>query len=315
MTEQTHDVVIIGGGPAGLTAALFAGRARLDALLLEAALPGGEMALSNLVEAYPGFPDGISGFELGELMRRQAESFGARLVSTRAERLRREGELWVVECDDGRYPGRTVIVATGERHRKLGIPGEAELEGRGVSHHAARDGSHFRDRPVAIIGGDNAAAEAAEFLTRFCSRVLLVHDREQMKAEQILQERLQADAKIEIRTGTAVARIIGKDEVDSITLRQIGQDGSEITEAVAGVFVLSGWEPNSELLRGVADLDSEGYALAGEDTVTTAPGVFAAGDVRSKIIRRPTTAVADGAVAVHMAGLLLNGGKPLGGDT
>ena len=313
MAEQTHDVVIIGGGPAGLTAALHAGRARLDTLMLESALPGGEMALSNMVEAYPGFPDGISGFELGEMMRRHAESFGARLASAHADRLFREGELWVVECEDGSHRGRAAIVATGERHRKLRIPGEAEFEGRGVSHHAARDGSRFRDKPVAIVGGGNAAATAAEFLTRFCSRVLLVLEDEHLNAERILQERLQTDEKIEIRAATAVTRISGEDEVASITLRAAGSD-NETSEAVAGVFVLIGWEPNSELLQGIAKLDTQGYAQAGEDTVTTAPGLFVAGDVRGKPLRRPTTAVSDGAVAAHMAGLYVQQNSRSGGE-
>jgi len=302
MSEPIQDVVIIGGGPAGLTAALYAGRARLDALLLEAGLPGGEMARSPLVEAYPGFPDGISGFELGELMRRHAESFDARLVSALVEAVQPEGALWSVRCAGGeRHLGRALIVATGERHRRLGVPGEEAFAGRGVGQHAARDGSHFRDRPVAVIGGGNAAGEAADFLTRFCARVLLVHDRAALCADRVLQERARASAKIEIRERTTASAILGEERVRAVTLRDLAHDREDTVE-VQGVFVLAGWEPNSELLRGLAALDEDGYVLAGEDTCTSVPGLFVAGDVRSKELRRPTTAVSDGTMAAYMAG-------------
>ncbi|NOZ88229.1 MAG: FAD-dependent oxidoreductase [Deltaproteobacteria bacterium] len=306
--DTLRDLIIIGGGPAGLTAALYAGRARIDTELLEACVPGGEMSMRDLVEVYPGFPDGISGFELGELMRRQAEAYGSVLTSAKALSLEFDGHSWVVHCEGTDYRARAVIVATGESYKKLNVPGEEDLAGKGVAYCAVKEGSLFRDKAVAVIGSNNIALETVEFLSRIGTSITLLYQGESMKAEKVLQERVLANPKVQVKMANRVLSIHGTDSVERVHCFDQAR-GVEWDLDVRGVFILVGWQPNSGIVKNLAEIDEEGYIKADETTVTGLPGLFAAGDIRTKALRRPTTAVSDGAVAAFMVQSYLEGLK------
>lgn len=295
MTNE-YEVIIIGGGPAGLSAGLYTSRARLRSLLIEKGLVGGQITNAELVENYPGFPEGISGIELGQLMHQQATKYGLETLQAEATGLELQGEKRVVITSKGKFTARAVIIASGSERRKLGIPGEEELIGKGVSYCATCDGPFFRDSTVAVVGGGNAAITEALHLVKFASMVKVIHRRSELRATPILQEKALAESKIEFLWNTAVEGIEGKDKVKQLSLVNV-VSGKKSTLDAAGVFVAIGLKPNTDYLKGILPLDSAGYIVANEKMETQIPGVFAAGDVRLNSARQSITAAGDGATA------------------
>lgn len=300
MGADIHDVVILGAGPAGLTAAIYAGRARLDTVVIDRGVPGGQMATTDMVENYPGFPNGVSGVELAGLMSEQAERFGARIEMLEVEGLERDGDLWRVRTSGGPYTARAVIVATGTRPRELGVPGEKEFRGRGISYCATCDGAFFRHKPVVVVGGGDSAVTEAEFLTRFASRVTIIHRRDELRAARSLQERVLQNPKVQVRWSTVVTSFLGGDRLQRVRLRDV-KTGAESEMEAEGAFIYVGLLPNTGFLAGVVPLDEEGYLVTDEAMALPVPGLFAAGDVRRKRLRQVATAVSDGAVAAMSA--------------
>lgn len=295
------DLVIVGGGPAGLAAGIYAARSRLAVTLLEKELPGGQMILTERLENYPGFPEGITGFELGERMRQQAVNFGLDIKqTTEVQGLRIKEETRSVETADGEFEARTVIIATGRRARPLGVPGEAELRGRGVSYCATCDGPFFKDGSVVVVGGGDAAVEEALYLTRFARSLTLVHRRDQLRASRTLQDRLLANDKVEVAWDSIVTSIRGNQKVESVVM-QNKKSGEQIELEADGVFIYAGNTPNSDFVAETLELDDEGYILTGADMETSVPGVFAAGDVRRSPAKQVAAAVGEGVVAALSA--------------
>lgn len=295
-----EDLIIIGGGPAGLTAGLYAARSRLKALLLEKLSPGGQVLLTDSVENYPGFPEGISGFELMDRMRRQAENFGLDIQSREVVQLNLSPEKKEVVTDKGPLETRSLILTMGAMPRKLAIDGEERLIGKGVSYCATCDGPFYRDREVAVIGGGDTAVEEALYLTRFASRVHLVHRRKELRATRLLQERAFAQEKIAFAWDTIPIRILGETGVEEIELKHV-KSGDLSRLRLDGVFVFIGYDPNNGLVRGFLEVDSYGFIVTDNDMGTSMPGVFAAGDIRSKLLRQISTAVGEGATAAFAA--------------
>ena len=295
-----HDMIVIGGGPAGYAAALYAARAGLSVLVLEKLSAGGQMALTDVIDNYPGFVQGIDGFELGERMQQSAERFGAVTELAEVYRVDLKAEPKVVETSEGTFLGRTVVLATGAGPRELGLPEEQAQVGRGVHYCAACDGMRYRGRTVAVIGGGNSAVADAMQLARVAAKVIIVHRRDALRADQVGREALAKLPNVEFRWNSAVSGILGDKQVTGLRLWDTAS--GEMSElAVDGVFVSIGRKPASELVRGQAELDRSGYVVADESTRTGVPGFFAVGDVRTKALRQVATAVADGAVAVHFA--------------
>ena len=296
--EKVYDVVIVGAGPAGLTAAIYALRAGLDTLLLEKSFTsGGQTASTYEIDNYPGLP-GISGEEFGQKIRSHADQLG--LVSERAQVKGisvDENGIKTLKTRKKEYAARTVIVASGARHRLLGAKGEEEFSGMGVSYCAPCDGAFYKEQTVAVIGGGNVAVEDAIFLARICRKVYVVHRRDQLRAEEILQKKLSQFSNVEMCWNQVCEKIEGQDQVEKVCLRNT-KTGEEREIAVDGVFIAVGIHPNSEAFQGVLDMDESGYIRAGEDGCTNIPGIFAAGDVRTKKLRQIVTAVSDGANAV-----------------
>jgi thioredoxin reductase (NADPH) len=295
-----EDLIIIGAGPAGLTAGLYAARSRLKTLLLERLSPGGQVLLTDSVENYPGFPEGISGFELMDRMRSQAERFGLSIESQEVIRLNITREKKEVITDKGTLESRSLILTMGATPRKLNIEGEVSLTGKGVSYCATCDGPFYRDREVAVIGGGDTAVEEALYLTRFASRVHLIHRRDALRATRLLQERAFAQEKIAFAWDSIPTRIVGDAGVTEIELRNVKSgDLSRLT--VDGVFIFIGYDPNNDLVKGLLELDGVGFIVTDNDMQTSVPGVFAAGDIRSKLLRQISTAVGEGATAAFAA--------------
>lgn len=293
-------MIIIGSGPAGLAAAIYAQRAKLSSLVIEREyMSGGQVVNTYEVDNYPGF-SGISGFELGMKFREHADKLGAEFVNAEVSELELEGKVKRIVTDEGVYEAKTVVIATGARHRKLGIPGEEELGGMGVSYCATCDGAFFRDHTVAVVGGGDVAVEDAIFLSRGCEKVYLIHRRDELRAARSLQERLFACANIEFLWDTEVTKIYGEDHIECIGI-QNKKTGEKKTMDVEGIFVAVGTIPNSELVAGKVETDKQGYVIAGEDCITNIEGVYAAGDVRRKMMQQIITAAADGANAVNSA--------------
>ena len=296
--SDVHDVIVIGSGPAGYTAALYAARAQLAPLVFEGTSFGGALMTTTEVENYPGFRDGITGPELMDQMREQALRFGADLQMEDVESVSLAGPVKSVVSADGReHRARAVILAMGAAARYLGVPGEQELLGRGVSSCATCDGFFFRDQDIAVIGGGDSAMEEATFLTRFARSVTLVHRREEFRASRIMLERARANGKITILTNKAVVAVQGTDTVSGLALRDT-LSGETTTLAVTGVFVAIGHEPRSALVRDVLDVDADGYVLTqGRSTATSIEGVFAAGDLVDRTYRQAVTAAGSGCAA------------------
>lgn len=294
-----HDVIIIGSGPAGYTAAIYAARANLKPVIFEGALEsGGALMNTTEVENYPGFPEGIDGPDLMANMRAQAERFGAVLISDDVTSVQLDGEVKIVrDSDDVEYHAKAVILAMGSGYRKLGLADEERLSGRGVSWCATCDGAFFRDKPIAVIGGGDSAMEEATFLSRFGTKVVVVHRRDELRASKIMAERAKRDPKIEFAWNSAVEAINGENSVTSLTLRNT-VDGTLSDVEVNGVFIAIGHDPRSELVKDQVDTDAEGYVLVeGRTTATNLPGVFACGDLVDHSYRQAVTAAGSGCSA------------------
>lgn len=296
--NHIYDILIVGGGPAGYTSALYAARAGLDAVVLEKLAPGGQMALSHQIDNYPGFVEGIDGFSLAQQMQQGAERFGAQTVMTEVHSLDLTGDIKTAHTSDGDYLGRTVILATGANPRPLGVPQERELVGRGVSYCAACDGMFFRNRTVVVVGGGNSAAADAKLLSRVAKQVIIIHRRDTMRAEQIDQQALKAADNVQFLWNSVVTELLHEDRITGVRVRNV-ESGQETVVPCDGVFVSIGRKPATELLGGQITLDQNGYIDAGESLETNVPGVYAVGDVRRKDLRQVVTAVSDGAAAVH----------------
>ena len=307
MSETIYDVIIIGGGPAGLTAGLYTSRAKLKTLLLERMIMGGQVMTTTKVENYPGFPGGIDGPELMMKFQEHCQEFGLEVVTGEAEGLVDNGDYKSLTVDGKEIKTRSVIITTGAEPSKLGIDGEASLVGRGVSYCATCDGAFFRDVEVAIIGGGDTAAEEALFLTRFASKVYLIHRRYELRATKILQDRIASNEKIEVLWDTVVEKANGDNSgLTSVTLKNL-KSGESSELPLAGMFIAIGVTPKAHFLAEILELDADGYILTDAECRTSMPGVFAAGDVRKKILKQIATAVGDGAVAAIMAEKYLDG--------
>ena len=297
--EAIHDMVIIGGGPGGYTASLYAARAGLDVLLLERLSAGGQMALTHQIDNYPGFPEGVEGFALGQQMQKQAERFGAKTRLADVQRVELTASPKKIETSEGTFYARTVVIATGADPRRLGLPGEDALLGRGLAYCAACDGMFYRGKTVAVVGGGNSAAADALLLSRIVEKVILIHRRDTLRATRIYHEPLMQAGNVEFRWNSVVTEILSEDTVTGVRIRDV-LTGKEEVIPLGGVFVSIGRKPATALVEGQLALE-DGYILAGETTETSLPGVYAVGDVRTKPLRQVVTAVADGATAVHMA--------------
>lgn len=296
--SHIFDVIIIGGGPGGYTAALYTARAGLDTVVLEKLSAGGQMALTTQIDNYPGFPEGIDGFTLGENMQQGAERFGARTELAEVSGVSLKGEIKTVETSEGIFRGRTVILATGAEPRMLGLPKERELTGRGVNYCAACDGMQYRGKTVVVVGGGNSAAADAMLLSRVAKKVILVHRRDTLRATKVYHEPLMQAENVEFLWDSTVTELLHEEKVIGVRLRNL-KTGEEREVSCDGVFVSIGRMPATELFREEVETDESGYVKADESTCTSLPGVFAVGDVRTKVLRQVVTATADGAVASH----------------
>lgn len=295
-----YDIIIIGSGPAGLSAAIYAQRACLDTIVIEKnGISGGQVLNTWEVDNYPGFP-GVTGFELSRQFREHANKLGARVVQDEVVQVELSGNVKKVVCEEETYEARCVILASGAHHRTLEVPGEEELRGAGVSYCATCDGAFFRGRTVAVVGGGDAALEDAIFLARMCEKVYIVHRRDKLRGAKRLQERLQALENIEFVWNSETVAIEGNAQVEALRLRQT-KTGEERRLDVDGVFIAVGIAPESELYAGQLELDEQGYIRADESGQASVPGVFAAGDVRTKALRQILTAASDGANCVASA--------------
>ncbi|MCL6648383.1 MAG: thioredoxin-disulfide reductase [Chloroflexi bacterium] len=294
------DVVIIGAGAAGLAAGLYAARSRLKAVLLERLGAGGQLGLTEWIDDYPGFPEGISAADLTLAMEAQTRRFGLEITYDEAVAVALTEKVKVVTGGQRVYRAKTVIIASGGQPARLGVPGEVEFQGRGVSYCAVCDGAFFQDQPLAVVGGGDSAVEEGDFLTRYASHVTIIHRRDELRAAKILQERAFANPKISFLWNTVVEEIRGDAAVSGLRLRNV-KTGAESALAVKGVFIFIGYRPNTAFLAGQVALDPNGYIVTDEAMRTNLPGVFAAGDVRQKVLRQLTTAVADGSIAALSA--------------
>ena len=299
MTEE-YEVIIIGGGPAGLTAGLYASRARLNSLLIEKGLIGGQIVNAERVENYPGFPDGISGFEMGELMHRQATKYGLKTLLAEVSGIELQEAQKVVRTTDGNFVTKAVIVAGGSKWQKLGIPGEEKFVGKGVSYCATCDAAFFRDLPVAVVGGGDSAITEALHLAKFASKVFVIHRRDQLRATRILQEKAFAEPKIEFLWNNTVGEIEGQDTVRKLKLHQV-KTGEESTLDISGVFVSIGLSPNTDYLKDTLPLDDIGHIITNSRLETETAGIYAAGDIRHDSARQAIAAAGDGATAAIYA--------------
>ncbi|MBI4302669.1 MAG: thioredoxin-disulfide reductase [Chloroflexi bacterium] len=297
---KEYDIIIVGGGPAGLTAAIYSARARLKTLIIEKAVPGGQIATTGLVENYPGFPDGVMGGELSQLMADQAKKFDTETISAEVLSLEVRDNERVIHTSEGDYSAKAVILAGGADPTKLGIPGENEFTGKGVSYCATCDGPFFINKVVAVIGGGDSAVDEGMFLTRFASKVIVIHRRDQLRATKIIQERAFANPKMEFIWDTVVEAIEGNEVVQRLQLKNVKTQERRTLE-VGGVFVYVGLRPNTDFLKSILALSPDGHILVNEQMETAIPGIFAAGDIRVNAARQAVSAAGDGATAALAA--------------
>lgn len=305
MTDKIWDVVVVGGGPAGYTAALYSVRAGLSVLVLEMLSPGGQLATTSKIDNYPGFEDGIGGFELAQQMQVQAENLGVETLYAGADKLELSENPKKIYTSEGVLQARTVMIATGASPRHMGIEAEERLQGLGVTYCATCDGMFYRGKTVAVAGGGNSAAEDALYLSKLCKKVYIVHRRDTLRASKSSWGPLNSAENIEFLWNNRIVDLEGEEKLSAMVLENT-QDGSRKTVAIDGLFVAIGRKPTSELVAGQLELDDYGYIVADETTRTNIPGVFAVGDVRQKPLRQVVTAVADGAVASKYAEEYLN---------
>ncbi len=309
-SQVLYDVIIVGGGPAGLTASLYTSRARLKTLLVQSGFLPSQVAITEKIENYPGFPDGINGFELIARFKKQSAIFGTEFIFGEVENIR-EGKkeqqnMWQLSIKDGlkgrikKYDCLSVIIASGAKPRKLGIAGEDKLIGRGVSYCAICDGAFFMDKDVIVVGGGDTAAKEALFLTKFVKKVTLIHRRDKLRATKILQEKISANKKIELVFNSQVIEIAGEDKVQAVKLKNTKTEKEAIISC-DGVFIFAGLLPNTDFLEGLVALDEKGYIITGVDMGTQAKGIFACGDCRKKLLFQVVTACGDGATAAFSA--------------
>jgi len=302
---KEYDVIIIGGGPAGLSAGIYSSRARLRTLLIEKGMFGGLIANAELVENYPGFPEGISGFDIGERMHQQASKFGLETLLAEVTSVELLKDIKTVSTSEGDLSAKVVIIASGAERKRLGVPGEDLLVNRGVSYCATCDGALFKDRVVAVVGGGDSAVEEALFLTRFASKVIIIHRRNQLRALKPTQERALSHKKIELMWDTVVEEIKGKNKVSELAVRNV-KTGEISKIFLDGVFIYIGQIPNTGFLKGQIPLDKEGYIITDDRMRTQIKGVYAAGDIRKNSSRQVITAAGDGATAAISAEKFLN---------
>ena len=296
--DKIYDVVIIGGGPGGYTAALYCARAGLSTMVLEKLSAGGQMALTSQIDNYPGFEEGIDGFSLAEKMQQGAERFGAETELAEVLSVDFSGEIKKIESSEGTFKAKTIIIATGAVPRELGVPGEKELVGRGVGYCATCDGMFYRNKTVMVIGGGNTAAADTMTLSRICEKVILVHRRDSLRATKVYHKQLEETPNIEFYWNTTVSEFLYDKKLTGAKLHNV-KTGEDTEISVDGAFISIGRKPSSELFEGILAMDEAGYIIADESTRTNIPGVFAIGDVRTKALRQVVTAVADGAMASH----------------
>lgn len=309
MPKDIYDVIIVGGGPGGLTAGLYASRADMKTLLLEGNAQASQITMTDMIENYPGIP-AIGGFELNNTFKNQAVEFG---LEARPEQVvcidqaqSRDVKGWEVVTGSGAYQTLSVVVATGAAWSRLGVPGEAKMLGRGVSNCATCDAPFYRNREVAVVGGGDTAVQEAVYLTKFASKVTLIHRRDRLRATAILQQRAFANEKITFAWDSVVEEIIGEDGVTGVRIRNVKDPNRHDDIAVDGVFIFVGLVPNTDLVRGVVNLDEDGYIIADSDMRTSSPGIFACGDCIAKPLRQVITACGDGATAAHSASLYVD---------
>jgi thioredoxin reductase (NADPH) len=299
-TSSQYDVIIIGGGPAGLTAGLYTSRAKLKTILIEGSAVGGRMAEAWEIENYPGFTESINGYDLTQKMYEQATKFGVEHAQSSVTAIINDGANKTVTTTSGDYVAPAIIIAGGSERRKLGVPGEKELAGRGVSFCATCDGPFFRDKVVAVVGGGNGALNEATHISHFASKVYIIHRRDTLRATPVLQEKTKSDPKIEFIWNTDVEAIEGEDTVEHLKLKNI-ITGEESTLPVGGVFIAVGLVPNTDYLKGLVEMDSSGAVVTNDKMETNVPGIYAAGDVRANSVRQVVTAAGDGATAAIYA--------------
>jgi len=299
--NEMYDVVIIGAGPAGLSAAIYTGRARLNTVVIEKGVPGGQILFTDIIENYPGFPEGVNSFELIESFRKQAERFGARFLTDDILEIRKQKKngLWEIISKTNVYNARSIIIATGAIHRKLNVPGEKELTGRGVSFCATCDGAFYREKIVGVVGGGSWALTEALFLTKFAKTVKLIHRRDQFRGEKILQERVKKHDKIEILWNSIIEEIKGREKLESIVLKNVKTHESSKVE-LDGLFISIGADPNTGFLKGMIDINQWNEIIVKKNMKTSVDGIFAAGDVTDACPNQVATAVGTG-VAAAMA--------------
>lgn len=298
--KKIYDVIIIGAGPAGMTAAVYASRGNLDTLMIERGMPGGQMADTEDIENFPGF-ESILGVDLSNKMFEHAKTFGAEYAYGDVKDVTVDGDYKIVTAGEKEYKTKTVIIATGAQYRKLGVDGEAELTGRGVSYCAVCDGAFYRDREIVVIGGGDSAVEEGMYLTKFAKKVTVIHRRDKLRAQKIIQDRAFANEKMDFIWNNTVKTFNGKDgKIDSLTLVNT-ETGEETEHQTEGAFVYIGMDPLSEPFESLGIVDEEGYIPSNENMETSVPGVYSAGDIRVKDLRQIVTATGDGSIAAEQA--------------
>lgn len=306
MSDNKYDFVTIGGGPAGLTAAIYAGRGLLKTLVIEKLMMGGQATITHMIDNYPGFPEGITGPDLMEKFEQQAKRFGTEFKLATVDKISMDGNMKVLKLGNEEIRAKTVLICTGAEPRRLNVPGETKLTGKGVSYCATCDGAFFRDAVIAVVGGGDSSVKEAIYLTKFASKVYVIHRRDELRAEKITAEQAFANEKIEFVWDSIVEEINGDHAVTSLKVKNV-KDGSTSELEVEGAFIYVGMVPNTDFLKGFVELDEGGYIVADHDTHTKVTGVFAAGDVRRKLSRQVATAVGDGATAAMAAEECISG--------